>query len=67
MTVSNWFGMLDIFEDPVDLWDTFKRESLEAAKECIAERLRSWSGSASVNTLESIEESRAAILAGKRD
>ena len=35
VTVSNWFGVLDTLEDPEELWDTFKRETLEAAKECI--------------------------------
>ena len=33
--VSNRFGALDTLEDPGELWDTFKRETLEAAKECI--------------------------------
>ena len=64
VTVSNRFGVLDTLEDPEELWDTFKRETLEAAKECIGERPRSRSGFTSVETLESIEESRAARLAG---
>ena len=55
VTVSNRFGVLDTLEDPEELWDTFKRETLEAAKECIGERPRSRSGSTSVETLESIE------------
>ena len=37
---------------------------LEAAKECIGERPRSRSGFTSVETLESIEESQDARLAG---
>ena len=40
VTVSNRFGVLDILEDPEELWDTFKRETIEAAKECIGERPR---------------------------
>ena len=66
VTVSNQFGVLDTLEDPEELWDTFKRETLEAAKECIGERPRSRSGFTSVETLESIE-SRAARLAGNHD
>ena len=30
--VSNWFEVLDALEEPVELWDTFKRETLEAAR-----------------------------------
>ena len=52
VTVSNRFGVLDTLEDPEELWDIFKRETLE--------RPRSRSGFTSVETLESIEESRAA-------
>ena len=40
VTVSNRFGALDTLEDPKELWDTFKRKTLEAAKECIGERPR---------------------------
>ena len=35
VTVSNRFGVLDTIEDSEELWDTLKRETLEAAKECI--------------------------------
>ena len=35
VTVSSRFGTLDILEDPEELWDTFKRETLEAASECL--------------------------------
>ena len=63
VTVSNRFGVLDTL-NPEELWDTFIRETLEAAKECIRERPRSRSGFTSGETLESIEESRAARLAG---
>ena len=60
VTVSNRFGVLNTLEDHVELWDTFKRDILEAAKECIWECPRSWCGFTTVETLESIEESRAA-------
>ena len=43
MTFSNQFGELDTFEDPVELGDTFKHETLQVAKECTGERPRSWS------------------------
>ncbi|MFV0264558.1 MAG: hypothetical protein ACK5JN_19375 [Kluyvera sp.] len=67
MTVSNRFNVLGTLEDPVELWDTFKRETMQAAKECIGERPRSRGGFASEETLENIERSRAARLAGNRD
>ena len=67
VTVYNRFGVLDTHEDPVELWDSFKRETLEAAKECIGERPMSPSGFTSVETLESIEKSRAARLVGDHD
>ncbi|KAG0722618.1 Claspin [Chionoecetes opilio] len=44
VAVSNRFNVLGALEDPVELWDTFKRETLQAAKECIGERLRSRRG-----------------------
>ena len=40
VTVSNRFEVLGTFEDQVELWDTFKHETLEAAKECVGGRLR---------------------------
>ena len=67
VTVSNRFGAFDILEYPEELWDTFKHDTLEGAKECIGERPRSRNGFTSVETLESIEESRAARLAGDHD
>ena len=67
VTVSNRFSVLGDLEDPVELWDTFKRETLEAAKECIGERPRSRSGFVSREALENIEKGRAARLAGNRD
>ena len=62
--ISNRFRALDTVEDHEELWDTFKRETLEAAKECIGERPGSRSGFTSVETLESIEESRTGRLSG---
>ena len=43
MTVSNQFGVLDNLENPVDLWDTFIGETLEAAKKSLTE-VRDWLG-----------------------
>ena len=51
VTISNRFGVLDALENPEELWDIFKRETLEAAKECIGESPRSRSGFTSVETL----------------
>ncbi|KAG0714738.1 hypothetical protein GWK47_013555 [Chionoecetes opilio] len=67
VAVSNRFDVLGALGDPVDLWDTLKRETLQAAKECIGERPRSRRGFVSTETLEKIKESRAARLAGNRD
>ena len=55
VTVSNRFGVLDTLEDYKEIrWDTFKCETLKAAKECIREHPRSWSGFATVEMLDSI-------------
>ena len=67
VTVSNRFGVLDTLEDPEELWDSFKRETLKATEECVGQRPRSRSGVASEETLQAIEESRAARLAGDLD
>ena len=65
--ISNRFGMLDALENPEEMWDTFKRQTLETAKEYIGEHLRSRSGFASVESRDSIEESHGARLAGRHD
>ena len=57
MTVSNRFNVLGTLEDPEELWDAFKRETLKAAEECIGERPRSRGGFVSRETLENREES----------
>ena len=67
VTVTNRFEVLNALEDSVELWDTFKRETLEAAKGCAVGRPRSWAGFASAETLDSIEKSCTARLAGSRD
>ena len=67
VTVTNRFEMLDALEYPVELWNTFKRETLEAARGCVKGRPRSWGGFASAETMDSIEKSRAARLAGSWD
>ncbi|KAG0723374.1 Craniofacial development protein 2 [Chionoecetes opilio] len=58
VAVSNQFDVLGALGDPVELWDTFKRETLQAAKDCIGERPRSRRGFVSTETLEKIEKSR---------
>ena len=35
VTVFNRFGVRNTLKDPVELQDTFKRETVEAAKECL--------------------------------
>ena len=67
MTISNRFEVLDALEDPVELWDTFKCETLEALRGCVGGRPRSRDDFKSAETLDSIEKSRAARLAGSRD
>ena len=67
VAVSNRFGVLDTLEDPEEMWNTFKRETLKVTEECVGERPRSRSGVASEDTLRNIEESRAARLAGDLD
>ena len=67
VTVSNWFEALDALEDPVELWDTFKHETLEIARRCVGGRPRSQDGFASAEGLESIEKRRAASLAGNQN
>ena len=62
--VSNRFEAFGALEDPVELWDTFNRETLSAAGECLGARPRSRRGFISGETLDKIEESRAARLAG---
>ena len=56
--------MLDALEDPVEMWNTFKCETLEAARGYIMGRPRSWGGFASANRLNSIEKSHISRLAG---
>ena len=67
VAVSNRFEVLGTLEDPEELWDTLKRETLKATEECVGKRPRSRSGVASEETLRTIEESRAARLAGNLD
>ena len=67
VAVSNRFEVLGTLGDSEELWDAFKRGTLEAAKECIGERPRSRGGVASRETLETTEESCAARLAGNLD
>ena len=61
VTVSNRSEVLDAIEDPVKLWETFKRETLEAAKWCVGWRPRSQGGIPSAETLDSIEKSDSSL------
>ena len=67
VAISNRFDVLRTVEDPVERWETFKRATLAAADECIGDRPRSGRGFVSRRTLTTIEESRAARLAGSRE
>ena len=64
VTVSNRFEVLDALEDSV--WDTFKRKTFEAARGGVGRRPTSQDGFVSAKTLDSIEKSRAARLAGNQ-
>ena len=66
VAISNRFAALDNLTDPVALWDTFKRETLDAAQESIGDRPRTRRNSISQETLDATEASRAARLAGDR-
>ncbi|XP_076038784.1 uncharacterized protein LOC143023986 [Oratosquilla oratoria] len=47
ISICNRFDALGSLEDPEELWDTFRRETLKADEECVGERPRSSSGVAS--------------------
>lgn len=64
--VSNQFNVFTTLEDPVQLWDTFKCKTIEAARECIGEHPRSRCDFASEETLET-ERNRTARHAGNQD
>ena len=66
VAVSNRFEVLDSLEDPVELWENFKREALSAAHECIGVKPRSRRGFLSEETLGLVEESRAARMGRNR-
>ena len=67
VAVSNRFEVLSGLEDPVELWDAFKRETLSAVEEHVGVQPKSRNGFASPETVETIGRSRAARLAGNRD
>lgn len=67
MTISDWFKVLSILEDYVQLSDTFKCEILQAVKECNGVCLRSRDGCVSGETVAIIEEIRASRLADDQD
>lgn len=67
MTVSNRFSMLSTFENPVELWETFKRNTFAATGEDIGRHPSLRRGFGSGQTLANIEESHAARLTVNRD
>ena len=67
VTVSNRFEVLNALQNQVELWDTFQHETLEAARGCVRWCLRSRGGFTSAETLDSIEKSHTARLAGNQD
>ncbi|XP_069983535.1 uncharacterized protein [Penaeus vannamei] len=65
--ISGRFTRLDSLTDPVLLWDTFKREMLDAAQDMIGVRLRAIQNFISQETLEATDACRAARLTGDRE
>ena len=67
VAISNRFTALENLTDPIALWDTFKRETLDAAQESIGDRPRARRNGISQETLDATEAGRAARLAGDRE
>ena len=67
VAISNRFTALENLTDPIALWDTFKRETLDAAQESIGDRPRTRRNGISQETLDATEAGRAARLAGDRE
>ena len=65
--VSGRFAALENLTDPVLLWDTFKRETLDAAQITIGERPRARQNLISQETLDATDACRVACLAGDRE
>ena len=59
---SGRFTALENLTDPVLLWDTFKRETLDTAQESIGERPRARQSSISQETLEATDACRAGFV-----
>lgn len=59
--------MLDTLEKPVELWDTFKRESLHVAKDYFGEHPLSRGEYVTAEMLECVKKSCTDRLAGNRD
>ncbi|XP_069978552.1 uncharacterized protein [Penaeus vannamei] len=59
--------MLDSLTDPVLLWDTFKRETLDVAQKTIGVRPRAIHNFISQETLETTDACRAARMTGNRN
>ena len=67
VAISNRFTVLENLTDPIALWDSFKRETLDAAQESIGDRPRTRQNIISQETLEATDTCRTARLAGNRE
>lgn len=67
MTDLTQLNALNTHENPLELWDAFKCETLQAPREYNGGHPRSESDFASEEAVENTEKSRAPLLAGNRD
>ncbi|XP_069995874.1 uncharacterized protein [Penaeus vannamei] len=65
--ISGRFTALDNLTDPVVLWETFKRETLEASQESIGERSRARQKFISLETLKATDACHTSRLTGDWD
>lgn len=64
---QNKLNSLNILEDLVEQWNTFKHETFQTTKEFAGDQPKSRGGNVSKEMLAEIEGSRAAGLAGNHD
>lgn len=60
-------NVLGTFDDPVELWDTFKKDTLEAEKKCTGEHSKSRGAFAKREALASNQEGRTSRLVRNRN
>lgn len=63
----NDFTVLDTVVDFLEVWDTFKHQILQAAKESIRKHMRSRSGIASGETLDNIDKNHSGMVADNQE